>query len=1580
MTDKFNRTTLRGFYDFLTYKDVFGRSKSGLSAYSLDESDLSSIAAAILDVDDEKGNINVLSATDTYYEIIKTCAFYGFTPVVSSVYVDADQTDGQYLPPFNDTAATTTMKASSYWAKKNSGASREFWKSVCGASPTSPPKLPFIVNQIRSPALTLALKHAFPVEVFLNYLPPLVASNMMPYFDVEMIMPNLDDEYISGPARDDSDANYKRHLGTPSLLRFLEGSIKLPGENIHPADMSLIQKSKFFEDTRGLYKEPPTTPTGTSSSPGTTAAASVKGAPGGAPAKGTAETDPFAAANKGFVDLAAALAKKPAAKGKKGAAPAPSVKPTTTPIAPKNQAKYYAPNQPGNMYSTGMELFTAPQTLINMDTLRANGSSKLLDSKPFLPLATITAASINLKNAGAGATLHTTATLDIKLHDKSRIGEFSEFLRGHSGTKRAIVRLTYGWLAPTSAGDKFNDTPLSNDYYDFINENMMVQRDFTVMNSSYSFDALGQVLIKVQLVSKGMGTFKTKNLKDTFAAEPSGFAAALANELERIKQLRPSFGDKPEGFEGDVRIFQLLNEPLQSDGSMRTSIPKLEREKLFNSAREFVNKRADSKEKAEALELIKNVESWSTVGGSITKHLRVSSRNFIKNKLDVCYKMNSPDPFLPTAEKNEDLKKEYQDWVGWTKELLESIDRLSKNDNFTSFDDELWDLKPYSQLTSEEQKAHDARIKSLKNSGGTRRVVSFGKVFSVFALPSIIKMAEEEGIDEVKVNFFQLNESVGPMSGINIADFPIDLDMLTGQLSDFVAKRGGDAMTIEEFITFMAETQIADRRSPGYGMSEYYLPYSPSRPELTQRPDEQVKSSGGGGGGATPGGGGDGLKETMYVNEKIEGLDSLIYYLRDKLSETPPPRADPPDPESFTQPDWAYLDSASSYKDHINGGGGLSVDTLTHIFKTKGAPPDDAKNWAEQVSKVYKENVGANEQLQAAFDKAMAGAYDLEYLTGKTFPTFTIDVTEAYRSIPEPGWARIPDLNNPSGTVPAPTHTGPEAKKTWIAKAERARHTERGQEIRLSQAATAKDKTAEAQTAAAKKKAIHESLLKEDYYSFAEGSLPSSKIPKYQAYGFRGAKPTPTQLKEFNNLSEDEQNELILMLGQAPRPEPNGGKDAFSPSSSKYYGGISKSTKKAAGEADARARASRAEAAVLDAKRWKFANKIGEWFARWKTLKIPALVMKVDTLVTGEPISNANLFENYRQGMTSNELKVNFNKTVQEEKNIRKSIMRIDLYDAHAVPSFERMTPSGYVDSLKNKKGDLDAPIRASDTSADRIKLAGKKYSKSVEEVFEKYRGLDALEKFVGTRVPKIMISTNGSLAYNVQLASKTDSLLSTAHMQAGTFKTRSTLSPSGLQMKEYDLPIRVLPAQLTMNTKGCPLIEPYQDYYINFETGTQLDNIYKVLSVTHNISLGKFETSLSLTPVDGFAHVINYMTDLESVLEKYKVVSPSGASAPMTPTSWATNASAAALKNAGGSLSTGPGAPTTPAPTTSLPDFTRAGDLTTIQGSQISPTGPGSAATIPGPSTPVGSNPSPPISPLQTVRASAQAAKVPKP
>jgi hypothetical protein len=146
-------------------------------------------------------------------------------------------------------------------------------------------------------------------------------------------------------------------------------------------------------------------------------------------------------------------------------------------------------------------------------------------------------------------------------------------------------------------------------------------------------------------------------------------------------------------------------------------------------------------------------------------------------------------------------------------------------------------------------------------------------------------------------------------------------------------------------------------------------------------------------------------------------------------------------------------------------------------------------------------------------------------------------------------------------------------------------------------------------------------------------------------------------------------------------------------------------------------------------------------------------------------------------------------------------------------------------------------------------------------------QGKEALMEYLGQMVPRLVIGAEGSLISQVNLQSKTSGLEGTIALQGGVQKRESSLASTGLSQQQFNLPMILYPAQLTMNSIGCPLAAMGQHFFIDFGTNTTLDNNYVVTQVSHAFSPGKFETTWQLCYYDGYGRMISN-NDIESQLK----------------------------------------------------------------------------------------------------------------
>ena len=78
---------------------------------------------------------------------------------------------------------------------------------------------------------------------------------------------------------------------------------------------------------------------------------------------------------------------------------------------------------------------------------------------------------------------------------------------------------------------------------------------------------------------------------------------------------------------------------------------------------------------------------------------------------------------------------------------------------------------------------------------------------------------------------------------------------------------------------------------------------------------------------------------------------------------------------------------------------------------------------------------------------------------------------------------------------------------------------------------------------------------------------------------------------------------------------------------------------------------------------------------------------------------------------------------------------------------------------------------------------------------------------------------------------------------------TPSVSPPEAPENKTSDFEdITVYPSNASLDMLGCPLLEFGQQFFVDLNTGTTADNIYRITQIDHTISPGEFRTSATLS------------------------------------------------------------------------------------------------------------------------------------
>lgn len=536
------------------------------------------------------------------------------------------------------------------------------------------------------------------VEMFLNYTPTIVASQMVPYLEVE---------FVSNKSHN-NDATFN-HLSTPSLLRFLLGSVQW-----------------FDKSSNGI-------------------------------------TPQFGAADSSLVVI------KKGGFNKKGEAVSGVV--------------------------SGMELFLSPQSLTNIETTKSS-PTRLMDVMPFKPFASINNFEVTIANAGAGAMSHKTAKLALTIHDKARIAEMSEFFRGPVGYGETKIWTSYGWLAPRRSDSE------SDAYAKFINENMHSEDCWQVVNTQFSFDQAGKVVLTLSLV--GFGVSKIRTTAITISHDYQKLLNGVNKLLEEIQDLSVKIRNLPFG--PDARIVQVLN-AVTSGAALPSDLKPENLNDFLIGVTSYAKEAGLSKEDAE--KLVNKLRTAINPKGA--KLLLAKKRADSLRELFSKIGKSGHDPFLagPTNSNNHPPKDKY-----FNPDIIAEINHFYAPSPAT-----LAKKAPGKQ----EPPAAGAEIpRETINIEADNKVMSFGKLFCSLALPAILEANASLKADptaEVQVIFYALNDACGPISGQSIAEFPIDVVRLAYALDDTIKTKSKTSdLTVEEFLKVVINNQFADDRSIGYGM------------------------------------------------------------------------------------------------------------------------------------------------------------------------------------------------------------------------------------------------------------------------------------------------------------------------------------------------------------------------------------------------------------------------------------------------------------------------------------------------------------------------------------------------------------------------------------------------------------------------------------------------------------------------------------------------------------------------------------------------------------------------------------------
>ena len=268
--------------------------------------------------------------------------------------------------------------------------------------------------------------------------------------------------------------------------------------------------------------------------------------------------------------------------------------------------------------------------------------------------------------------------------------------------------------------------------------------------------------------------------------------------------------------------------------------------------------------------------------------------------------------------------------------------------------------------------------------------------------------------------------------------------------------------------------------------------------------------------------------------------------------------------------------------------------------------------------------------------------------------------------------------------------------------------------------------------------------------------------------------------------------------------------------------------------------------------------------------------------------------------------------TLTSNDDMRRTICRIMVYDRNDNPyqsicdiyNEKFLSRSKDLRKLKqiehelksNSKNLNQAEISKLNTTADNlIKNLIDKDKGIFEKVDGKYQfksgfGFEDLKEKYKKIVPAATFATQNTSLINASVATVNEGKLNTVYITRADRNNKFELNNKVI----LDSPLRILPAQASIEMFGCPWINFGQYIFLDFETGTTIDNIYAVTGVKHTIMPGKFSTQVSLSygdaygkyeqMADGFSKSLQKFREPDSVTPRQEVVESKVASTVLSP------------------------------------------------------------------------------------------------
>lgn len=323
--------------------------------------------------------------------------------------------------------------------------------------------------------------------------------------------------------------------------------------------------------------------------------------------------------------------------------------------------------------TAGMEMFTSPQTLVNADEVHHEADSEAFRKQNvltgediestehpggkraapiidrFRPFMSMGGLSFNVA-PGGGMFAFKTASLKLTLHDRSRLAEIQPFIKPDAfGNSHLLIE--YGWAHPEY---KVHDSLAERDKYlmgHFLGS-LRCKEKYRIVNTSYSFDEVGQVEIDIKLSM--MGANAVHQVKIGMGGKVAESMAVMEKLTKAISEALKKAGGS--GMAADAGGEDFLTASSSTSGAM--SMKKETQEKIAK----FISRNAKAAAGSPLKDLAdKMTDLYGKNGkGGAVKSVQDTVASEVKRKVSLLKK--TPDPWFVTLS-TKDTKCSYPKFV-----------------------------------------------------------------------------------------------------------------------------------------------------------------------------------------------------------------------------------------------------------------------------------------------------------------------------------------------------------------------------------------------------------------------------------------------------------------------------------------------------------------------------------------------------------------------------------------------------------------------------------------------------------------------------------------------------------------------------------------------------------------------------------------------------------------------------------------------------------------------------------------------------------------------------------------------------